>query len=117
MGHSLGGLIIRAALPYLQMYKTKIKNFVTLSTPHLGYAAHSSAIINTAIWIFKKWSNSSSLNQLSLTDTKDVRKSFLYQMSSFPGLSWFSNVILVSSKQDTYAPYDSARIEVGPKAQ
>jgi len=35
--HSLGGLIVRAALPYLEEHADKMYNFITLSTPHLGY--------------------------------------------------------------------------------
>ena len=33
IGHSLGGLIIRAALPYLDF---EFHTFLTLGTPHLG---------------------------------------------------------------------------------
>ena len=37
IAHSLGGLISRAALPYLQDHHKKMCNFITLSSPHLGY--------------------------------------------------------------------------------
>ena len=37
IAHSLGGLIARAALPYLEEHADKMYNFFTLSTPHLGY--------------------------------------------------------------------------------
>jgi hypothetical protein len=33
-------------------------------------------------------------------------------LSTFPGPEWFKNVILVSSSEDLYAPFDSARIQV-----
>ena len=36
IGHSLGGLIIRAAIPFLDKYKPKFHGFLTLCTPHLG---------------------------------------------------------------------------------
>ncbi len=32
----MGGVIIRAALPYLEEYKDKMFTLMTLSTPHLG---------------------------------------------------------------------------------
>lgn len=32
------------------------------------------------------------------------------------GLDWFKHVMLVSSSQDSYAPFDSARIQVCKKA-
>jgi len=46
IGHSLGGLIIRAALPYLEEYSSKMHLFMTLSSPHLGYMYHSSKIVD-----------------------------------------------------------------------
>lgn len=37
IAHSLGGLIVRASLPYLEDHSSKFYNFITLSSPHLGY--------------------------------------------------------------------------------
>jgi triacylglycerol esterase/lipase EstA (alpha/beta hydrolase family) len=37
VAHSMGGLIVRAALPYLEEHIDKMYNFITLSSPHLGY--------------------------------------------------------------------------------
>ena len=37
IGHSLGGLIIRAALPQLAIYSSKFFTYLSLSSPHLGY--------------------------------------------------------------------------------
>ena len=45
-----------------------------------------------------------------MSDQSEKTASFLYKLSKKPGLSWFKHVVLVSSNQDTYAPYDSARI-------
>jgi hypothetical protein len=33
-------------------------------------------------------------------------------MSGWPGLQWFRNIALVSSNQDQYVPFDSARIQL-----
>lgn len=46
IGHSLGGIIIRAALPHLTEFKNKMYTFMTLSTPHLGYMYNSSSLID-----------------------------------------------------------------------
>mmetsp|Transcript_10566 Transcript_10566/g.10577 ORF Transcript_10566/g.10577 Transcript_10566/m.10577 type:complete len:130 (-) Transcript_10566:27-416(-) len=54
--------------------------------------------------------------QLSMTDAQNPRDSFIYKLSLEPGLEWFKHIALVSSFQDSYAPFESARIEVGPKA-
>jgi len=39
IGHSLGGIIIRAALPYLEDYKELMYGYLSLGSPHLGYLA------------------------------------------------------------------------------
>ena len=115
VGHSLGGLIIRAALPFLTEYQAQMDLFMSLSSPHLGYMYSESSLIGAGLWLLKKWRKSVCLSQLSLADTDDTRESTLYRMSSFEGLSWFRNVILVSSAQDQYAPFESARIEVSTR--
>ena len=52
LGHSLGGLIIRAALPHLEEYENKMYTFMTLSSPHLGYVYTKSKIIEAGIVLF-----------------------------------------------------------------
>jgi hypothetical protein len=34
----------------------------------------------------------------------------LYELSKYQGFEWFKHIIFVSSYQDMYAPFDSARI-------
>lgn len=46
IGHSLGGVIIRAALPHLIEYKVNMYTFVSLSSPHLGYGYNNSLLID-----------------------------------------------------------------------
>lgn len=64
IGHSLGGLIIRAAFPYLKDYKDKFYTFISMSTPHLGYMYNSSKLLDAGIWLLKNWRNSTCLSQL-----------------------------------------------------
>jgi len=45
-----------------------------------------------------------------MTDSSNLEECALYKLSEFKGLNWFKHVILVSSYQDAYAPFDSARI-------
>lgn len=81
IGHSMGGIIIRSALPHLEKYKDKMFTFITLSSPHLGYMYNASKIISTGMWIMKAWKKSKSLEQLSMTDSKKLEDSFLYKLS------------------------------------
>ena len=72
IGHSLGGLIIRAALPYLEKYKFKMHGFMTLCSPHLGYMYKSGNLVSAGMWFLKKWKKSPCLIQLSMQDNKDL---------------------------------------------
>ena len=47
IGHSLGGIIIRAALPYLKDYKDKMYSYMSLSAPHLGFLYGTGFLIKT----------------------------------------------------------------------
>jgi pimeloyl-ACP methyl ester carboxylesterase len=116
IGHSLGGLIIRAALPRLEVLNSRLHAFITLSSPHLGYMNGSSRLVSMGLWVLKKWRKSVCLKQLSLTDSPHPAQTFLFELSQNQGLAWFKHVVLLSSAQDSYAPFDSARIEVSSSA-
>ena len=42
----MGGLIIREALQYLENLKDLMHTYISLSSPHLGYAYNSNKIID-----------------------------------------------------------------------
>jgi hypothetical protein len=73
IGHSLGGLIIRSALPMLDKIADKMYLFMTLATPHLGYIYKSSKLVNFGISILKNWKRSTCLSQITLNETKNLR--------------------------------------------
>ncbi len=81
VGHSLGGLIIRAALPRLEEYKAAMHTYFTLSSPHLGCMYQSSTIVGAGMWLMKKWKKSLCLEQLAMTDSTDATGSFVYKLS------------------------------------
>lgn len=64
------------------------------------------------MWVLKSWKKSVVLNQLSMSDSKNIEQTVLYQLSMQRGLEHFKNIILISSYQDQYAPFDSARIQI-----
>ncbi len=55
IGHSLGGLIIRAALPHLEEYKEKMFTFMTFSTAHLGFLYHDDKLFKAGLTVFSKF--------------------------------------------------------------
>lgn len=114
IGHSLGGLMVRAALPHLmKRFGNCFHTYLTFSTMHLGVMYNENRLVETGLWVLKQWRNSKCLQQLSLSDwRKSPRESFLYSLSEQPGLDLFQHVVLVSSWQDQYCPFDSARLEI-----
>ncbi|KAK7319366.1 hypothetical protein RJT34_04086 [Clitoria ternatea] len=118
VGHSIGNLIIRTALtesimePYLRFLHT----YVSISGPHLGYMYSSNSLFNSGLWILKKLKGTQCIHQLTFTDDQDLENTFIYNLSKERTLANFRNVLLLSSPQDGYVPYHSARIEPCPAA-
>lgn len=44
IGHSLGGVVIRAAIPHLDRHRTLMHTLLTLGSPHLGLLTHKSLL-------------------------------------------------------------------------
>eukprot|EP00829_Urostomides_striatus_P014458 TRINITY_DN4290_c0_g1_i1.p1 TRINITY_DN4290_c0_g1~~TRINITY_DN4290_c0_g1_i1.p1 ORF type:complete len:436 (+),score=99.16 TRINITY_DN4290_c0_g1_i1:3-1310(+) len=110
--HSMGGVISRTALQYLEEYKDKFYTFLTFSSPHLGCMFQSSKMVEAGMWILTKVKKCLSVEQLGMTDSPNKDEKYMYKVSKAIGLEWFENVVLFSSFQDMYAPFESARIEV-----
>lgn len=81
ISHSLGGVIARAALPYLEEYKDRMHTFLSFSSPHLGYLYSNSTIVNAGMWLIKKWFHSKCIEQLTLTDSAVLTDCFLYKLA------------------------------------
>lgn len=112
IGHSLGGIIIRAALPYLNELSNKMHLFLTFSSPHLGIIEGSSKLIRAGLWVLNNFKKCESLKQLSLCDSLNIEECAVYKLAMEKGCEWFTHMVLVSSPQDLYSPHYSARIEV-----
>ena len=117
VGFSLGGLVIRAALPYLQKYTDRLYTLLTLSTPHMGYVGNSSRLVEGGLWLLQRWNaEATALRQLTHGDSDREDTTYLMTLARQQGLEKFRYIVLASSAQDSYAPFESARIEITPKA-
>ena len=87
--HSLGGLIARASLPYLDEYQDKMYTYISFGTPHLGYLLSKHILVNIGMWFLKVWKNSLCLRQFEMRDAANLEDTFLYRLSKMPGLGWF----------------------------
>ena len=54
VAHSIGGMVVRAALPHLERYQHKMYSLVTLGTPHLGYLVNTKTVIKSGFWFLRK---------------------------------------------------------------
>ncbi|MED6157418.1 hypothetical protein PIB30_022989 [Stylosanthes scabra] len=118
VGHSMGNLIIRAALTESMMepYLRYLYTYVSISGPHLGYMYSSNPIFNSGLWLLKKMTDAQCMHQLTFSDDNDLENTFIYNLSKKKTFVNFRNVILLASPQDGYVPYHSARIESCPAA-
>ena len=67
--------------------------------------------VPSAIWLYQKWTQSSSLQQLRVEDASDPRDTFLYRLARDDLLHEFQNIVLVASPQDVYVNSPSALID------
>ena len=82
MGFSMGGLIIRSAIPYLPYrYLKCFYNFISMSTPHLGCQYKANRLIDTGMWIIEKLNSVRCFSQMSMRDNVQITKTYLYKLS------------------------------------
>lgn len=94
--------------PYLRYLYT----YISISGPHLGYLYSSNSLFNSGLWLLKKFKGTQCIHQLTFTDDLDLQNTFLYKLCKQKTLESFRHIILLSSPQDGYVPYHSARIEL-----
>ncbi|KAL3618006.1 hypothetical protein CASFOL_038327 [Castilleja foliolosa] len=116
VGHSIGNIILRTSLTetIMEPYLRYLHTYLSVSGPHLGYLYSSNSLFNGGLWLLKKLKGTQCIHQLTFTDDPDLQNTFLYKLCQQKTLEHFKNIILLSSPQDGYVPYHSARIEMCP---
>jgi hypothetical protein len=87
-----------------------MKTLITLSTPHLGYFYHNSALNKAGMWALSKFSNNQIMNNLLMVDSENnkideencYRNSYLYSLSQNKGMNWFEHVMFGGSIDDYF---------------
>ena len=112
VAHTLGGIVARASLPFLLPFKQKMSTFLSLGTPHLGLGTNAKSLLNTSKMFFLGGILKNKVeDQLNMSDAKNPRDSFLFQLAVNDKLHWFENIILVDSDDHLKVSTQSARIE------
>ncbi|XP_037493387.1 protein FAM135A isoform X2 [Jatropha curcas] len=113
VGHSIGNVIIRTALAesIMEPFRRHLYTYISLSGPQLGYLYSSNSLFNSGMWFMKKFRGTQCIHQLTFTDDPNLKNTFFYRLCE-KTLENFRHIILISSPQDGYVPYHSARIEL-----
>eukprot|EP00850_Spirogloea_muscicola_P008276 SM000044S15923 [mRNA] locus=s44:45125:50474:- [translate_table: standard] len=101
-----------AMRPYLE----NLHAFLSISGPHLGYLYSSNSLFNGGLWVLKRFKQATVMHELTFTDRADINDCYLFRLSQSKTFECFKHVLLISSPQDRYVPYHSARIEMCPAA-
>jgi alpha-beta hydrolase superfamily lysophospholipase len=110
IGHSMGGLIIRSAIPRLQKYRVNFESYISICSPHLGYLYEPPSLIKMGLWVLSQIQKCESVSEVEMKDNGDLRRCYLYKLATNGSLNWFKKVSFVASSQDSYVPYESARV-------
>mmetsp|Transcript_5734 Transcript_5734/g.4927 ORF Transcript_5734/g.4927 Transcript_5734/m.4927 type:complete len:212 (-) Transcript_5734:30-665(-) len=109
--HSMGGIVARAACPYLEEYHDKFYGYLSMATPHLGIMnAHTHIQVGT--WLLEGASDYHCISQLRMTDSYDIKHSYLYNLSQQDFMKHFEHIYFICSPQDNFSPYYSARVQM-----
>ena len=106
----MGGLIIRAAIPYLKEISSNFYSFISLSSPHLGYLYQSNTLIRVGLWLLTAIQKCEALLEMGMRDKENLRETTLYELSQNGSLNDFKKICLMCSSLDEYVVYESARI-------
>ncbi|WCJ24939.1 Protein FAM135B [Euphorbia peplus] len=118
VGHSIGNVIIRSALAesIMEPFSRYLYTYISVSGPQLGYLYSSNSLFNSGMWFMKKFKGTQCIHQLTFTDEPNLKNTFFYKLCERKTLDHFKHIILISSPQDGYVPYHSARIELSRPA-
>lgn len=108
IGHSLGGLIIRAALGHLAEFKDHFRAYFSLCSPHLGVAG-GKFLVSVGIKLMSSMEKYKSMRQMSLEDKEKV----LVKIAEQNGLSDFETLGFFGFYKDGYVSVKSAKVLSG----
>lgn len=109
---SSGGVIARAALPYLQSFQKNMCSFISLDAPHLGYEYDSGFFRNSGLAFWNGFKSDPVDLQLRMKDAKSKNESFLFKLATDDRLYWFKNIILFNCPQNVNMPCSSSLVQI-----
>ncbi|CAJ0596242.1 unnamed protein product [Cylicocyclus nassatus] len=111
VAHSLGGVIVRAAVcrDEADWLRPRLHCLLTINSPHLGLAYVGKGV-NLGIQFMQWWKQSRSVEQLSLKDEVAFCDSFLFRLSQKKTFGLFRKILLIGTPADLFVPCHSALV-------
>ncbi|GFE55078.1 serine esterase [Babesia ovis] len=109
--HSLGGVVVRAALRHLGQYLDKLHALVSFACPHLGVFVSQYSIKGAGVSMLASYMRSPCIDQLLLADADTVEDSYIYELAGDTNISHFYHVKLVGILQDLISPASSCLLD------
>eukprot|EP01062_Namystynia_karyoxenos_P013530 TRINITY_DN14880_c0_g1_i1.p1 TRINITY_DN14880_c0_g1~~TRINITY_DN14880_c0_g1_i1.p1 ORF type:complete len:912 (+),score=184.61 TRINITY_DN14880_c0_g1_i1:88-2823(+) len=112
IGHSMGNLVIRAALqdPAAQPLLPLLWTYASLSGPHVGVADTDCARVSGGLWVLVKLRKVASISQLRLDDDT------LQRLAAADEIGRFRHVFFLASEDDRYVSMQSATLDTATSA-
>lgn len=98
--YSMGGLVTRGALKYMEKYHDKLYAMLSLYSPHIGVPYMKFKVLEAGTKMFASYRDSSCLKEMTLSDNTDIKQCYLYKLSKEDVISKFKVIKLVGILQD-----------------
>ena len=73
-------------------------------------------LFSAGMWLVDSMGESTVISQLRYGDSDSLNDCYLNRLASAEGLEWFKHMLLVSSSQDQWVPYESVRMQTPQEA-
>ena len=109
--HSLGGIIGRAAISYLEKYSHLFYAYISFASPHLGITNWHQHV-KIGLWLTELLKTYDWVTQLKMRDAVLFEDTFMYTLSKKRCFEYFEHIYFFSSQQDNIVPYSSSRFQI-----
>ena len=85
--------------------------FISFASPHAGICDTSNPLVKTGIWFLTAFEKKKNLKELNCEPIEDSNMMTMLKLSQCESIKWFKRFVAVSSKEDSFVPYQSSRLE------
>lgn len=94
-----------------ESWRSLFGSYFSISTPHLGISEKENSYINKGIGMVTGASKLEEIKELYLSDSENLRATFLYRLAEGSSLDNFDRISLFHSSAEAFCPVYSSRIQ------